>query len=110
MIYKNPFYVEKIENPKLLPLPENNEEWIYLISEKLFNNYFFKALKRFQLPSLKDYDFTNESIDAYILEENAKMIFTNSFKFNELPKKEIFKKIVEDTKKKLKVYKQNKFS
>lgn len=112
MEYNNPFIVHKLSKCASLKLEDNPVIWKTYISEALFRNYFFKAIERGNMRHYKDYDFTNDSIDAYILTENAKMIFINSYiiENNEIPADEIFKCITEDTKQKLYKYKQHKFS
>ena len=112
MEYNNPFIVHKLSKCPSLKLEDNPVIWKTHISEALFRNYFFKAIERGNMPNYKDYDFTNDSIDAYILTENAKMIFINSYIIgkDEMPTDETFKSITEDAKQKLYKYKQHKFS
>ena len=110
MMYTNPYKVHKLPQSFNLELPEDVNLWKNLISETLFRNYFSKAIERGRIPEYADYDFSKESINAYILFENAKTIFSNSFAFEIMPDDEIFDCIVETTKKRLCFYKQNKFS
>ena len=110
MEYNNPFYVHKLPKSLNAELPEDEEIWKNNIINILFRNYFTKAIERGNFVFYKDYDFTNSSVDAYILPENAKTIFINSYTYNKMPDEDIFIQIAKETKKKLLSYKQHKFS
>ena len=110
MEYNNPFYVHKLPKSAGLDLPKDNQIWKNKIIDTLFQNYYIKAVERGNFPCYKDYDFSNESVNAYILAENAKMIFFNSYDTHELPDDNTFKDITYQAKKKLFNYKQHKFS
>ena len=109
MEYNNPFYVHILPKSLNAELPEE-EVWKSDIINILFKNYFMKAIERGNFPCYKDYDFTYNSVDAYILPENAKTIFINSYAYNKMPNDDIFIAITEETKKKLFSYKLHKFS
>jgi|DEB0MinimDraft_10_1074344.scaffolds.fasta_scaffold180703_1 hypothetical protein len=110
MEYNNPFYVHKLPQSGGAELPKDEEIWKTNIINILFKNYFIKAIERGNFPCYKDYDFTNESVEAYVLPENAKTIFINSYDYDKLPNDDIFTDISEETKKKLFSYKLHKFS
>lgn len=110
MEYNNPFYVHKLPQSAGLELPKDNEIWKNKIIDTLFRNYYVKAVERGNFTCYKDYDFSNESVNAYILPENAKMIFINSYDTNELPDDNTFQAITDEVKEKLFKYKLHKFS
>lgn len=94
--YDNPFYVHKIENSRRTNIPESREKLISSVANVLERNYFRRACERYNCPEFKDHDFTDESLKAYILVENAKMIYSNSFNpTDEEPGDEVFQEMVD---------------
>lgn len=73
--YSNPFRVEILPHKNYERLPENSEKVIVAVSNALYMNYFSKAASIV----FRDYDFSQGSIENYILSENAQAIYFNKY-------------------------------
>ncbi|MGI9554941.1 MAG: hypothetical protein ACR2M6_03115 [Vampirovibrionia bacterium] len=96
--YSNPFIVQVLPHKNFERLPENPEKTVNAISKALYMNYFLKAASIV----FKDYDFSECSIENYILSENAQAIYFNKYGKNvEQLSPETLTVIVDKTKEKL---------
>jgi hypothetical protein len=96
--YSNPFRVEILPRKNFEKLPENSEKVVVAVSNALYTNYFSKAASIV----FRDYDFSEGSIENYILSENAEAIYFNKYGKNvEELSPEAILAIVNKTKEKL---------
>ena len=73
--YTNPFIVQVLRKTNFERLPETHEKTIAAVSEALYLNYFSKAASIV----FRDYDFSDGSIENYILSQNAEAIYFNKY-------------------------------